>query len=108
MDNDELFCEQPEPYEDDLETFERDAVAADDSAERQAAEEVDEDESPNEFELIELLRSEFLLLHHRVPGEAALEQMAHLLANQEVDFGEIGITACAIGWIAHAEAVRHL
>jgi hypothetical protein len=107
MDND-TFVEAPEPFEDDLETFERNATAADDGADRRAAEEDNEDELPDELGLVEELRSEFALLGYQTPSQVALERMAHLLAEQQVDFGPVGITACALGWIAHAQSVRAL
>jgi hypothetical protein len=103
-------CDGPELYEDDLENFERNQLAADHA--RDSAEDadlgLDEDGLPDEELLAEALVSEFALLGYRTPGRAALERMAVLLARQQVDFGEVGITAAALGWIAHAEAVREL
>jgi hypothetical protein len=111
---DESADEQVEPYEDELETFERNALAADSAAEfRESDEEGDGDEGesgelPDEDQLIELLTKEFGLLGRCPPGRGALERMAALLAGQHIDYGDIGINAAVLGWIAHAELVREL
>jgi hypothetical protein len=97
----------PEPYEDDLEEFERNQCALDASLER-AESEIEEDGLPDEAILVDLLEREFSLLGYSAPGRAGLERMAHLMARQEIDFGEIGVTGCVLGWLAHAAMVRAL
>jgi hypothetical protein len=95
-------------YEDDLEAFELNQLAADRAAEADDDEDQDEGELPTEEQLVEQLAREFVLLGHPAPGRGALERMAVLLESQQVDFGDIGVTACALGWLAHAAAVREL
>jgi hypothetical protein len=95
-------------YEDDLEAFELNQLAADRAAEGGEDEERDDGELPTQEQIVEQLAREFVLLGHSAPGRGALERMALVLAQQQVDFGDIGITACALGWLAHAAAVREL
>ncbi len=48
--------------------------------------------------LISMLRREFALQHVR-PKEGACEALATALADQEIEFGKIGVSAAVIGYL---------